>query len=134
MFTTTQWKELQKANSSQVVAIDFDGVIHKNSKGYNDGSIYDEPVMDSIESIKKLSEYFKIVIYTFKGHPDRPKVNGKDGIELVWDWLRKYDLQDHIEDIVWGKPNAIIYIDDKGYKFENWNDTFKYMIQNYINE
>ena len=77
----------------------------------------------AIESIKKISEKFRIVIYSFKGHPERPLVNGKNGIELVWDWLKKYQIDSYIEDIVWGKPNALVYIDDKGYRFDTWNDT-----------
>ena len=127
------WDKLQKHNSTKVVAIDFDGVIHKNSKGYHDGTIYDDPVPNAIESIKKLSEHFEIVIYSFKGHPDRPKMGGKDGNQLVWDWLEEYGIKDCVKDVVWGKPNAIVYIDDKGYRFENWDDTIEFVMKTFGN-
>ena len=46
---------------------------------------------------------------------------------LVWDWLKKYKIDSCIEDIVWGKPNALVYIDDKGYRFKNWDDTMTFL-------
>ena len=118
-----EWSRQTKKDEVGVIAIDFDNVIHNNDKGFYDGTCYGEPMDGTIESIKKISEKFRIVIYSFKGHPERPLVNGKNGIELVWDWLKKYQIDSYIEDIVWGKPNALVYIDDKGYTFENWNDT-----------
>ena len=118
-----EWSDQTKKDEVGVIAIDFDNVIHNNDKGFYDGTCYGEPMDGAIESIKKISEKFRIVIYSFKGHPERPLVNGKNGIELVWDWLKKYQIDSYIEDIVWGKPNALVYIDDKGYRFENWNDT-----------
>ena len=123
--TIDSWSKLQDSNTKDVLAIDFDGVIHKNSKGYHDGTVYDKPVPGAIDAIKKLSKDFKLVIYTFKGHPDRPVVNGIDGIQQTWNWLKEYKIDNCVSDIVWGKPNAKIYIDDKGYKFENWKKTIK---------
>lgn len=111
--------------SEKVIAIDFDGVIHNDSLGYHDGTIYGEPLTDSIESIKELSKEYTLKIYSCKSNPNRPLVNGKSGTELIWEWLEKYGIKDCITDVVWGKPNAIVYIDDKGYKFENWNDTIQ---------
>ena len=122
---------LPKKDEVGVIAIDFDNVIHNNDKRFYDGTCYGEPMDGAIESIKKISEKFRIVIYSFKGHPERPLVNGKNGIELVWDWLKKYQIDSYIEDIVWGKPNALVYIDDKGYRFENWVDTMRYLEENY---
>lgn len=116
-------KFLNKSN--KVIAIDFDGVIHNDYLGYNDGTIYGNPIEGSIQSIKKLSKSYILKIYSCKSNPERPLIGGKTGTDLIWEWLEKYEIKDCITDVVWGKPNAIIYIDDKGYKFENWNDTIQ---------
>jgi len=116
-------KFLEKSN--KVIAIDFDGVIHNDNLGYNDGTIYGEPIEGSIESIKRLSENYILKIYSCKSNPQRPLINDKTGTELIWDWLENQGIKECIDDVVWGKPNAVIYIDDKGYRFENWNDTLK---------
>lgn len=121
--TIKSWSELQDKNTREVLAIDFDGVIHKNSKGYHDGTVYDTPVEGAIQAIKTLSTKYTIILHTFKGHPERPIINGKNGIQATWDWLDTYGIKEYIQDIVWGKPNAKIYIDDKGYRFETWQKT-----------
>ena len=41
--------------------------------------------------------------------------------------LKKHNVDSYISDIVWGKPNGKIYIDDKGYRFENWSDTLNFL-------
>ena len=107
------------------IAIDFDGVIHNFDKGWNDGTCYGEPIPGSIEAIKKLSKHYKIIIFTAKAKPNRPLVNNKTGIELVNEWLKKYGIYEHIETVTSEKPHAKIYIDDNGYRFENWEDTIK---------
>ena len=127
MSTFEEWSNQTKKDEVGVIAMDFDNVIHNNPLGFHDGTCYGEPIDGVIESIKKISKAFRIVIYSYKGHPDRPLINGKNGIELVWDWLKKYEIDSYIEDIVWGKPNALVYIDDKGYRFENWKDTMKFL-------
>lgn len=38
----------------QTIAVDFDGVIHAYTRGYQDGSIYDEPIKGAFETIGKL--------------------------------------------------------------------------------
>jgi 5'(3')-deoxyribonucleotidase len=113
------------------IAIDFDGVIHNANNGWGDGTCYGDPLPYSIESIKKLSEKYEIVIFTAKAKKDRPLVNGKTGVELVKDWLTKHNLKDLVKDVTSEKPRAELYIDDNGYRFENWIDTLKF-IDNYI--
>lgn len=49
-----------RKNNKGTIAIDFDGVIHKYSKGWQDGSIYDEP----IEGAFKMINYFMSQGYT----------------------------------------------------------------------
>ena len=49
-------------------------------------------------------EYNNILL---KGKPDRPLVNGKTGIELVKEWLEKYDVLQYIDEITSEKPKGM---------------------------
>tara|TARA_Y100000590_G_scaffold248672_1_gene279399 strand:- start:10820 stop:11206 length:387 start_codon:yes stop_codon:yes gene_type:complete len=109
------------------IAIDFDGVIHNWDKGWHDGTCYGKPIEGAIGAIKLLSKKYNIIIFTAKCKPDRPLVNGKTGKQLVIEWLKNYDLLDCISDVTHEKPRAIIYIDDKGFRFKSWNNTIKYV-------
>tara|TARA_R110000764_G_scaffold198125_1_gene283377 strand:- start:845 stop:1531 length:687 start_codon:yes stop_codon:yes gene_type:complete len=107
------------------LAIDFDGVIHKNSKGFYDGTVYDEPVKGTEEALKKLSDKYTLICYTAKAKPDRGLVNGKTGTELIWEWLNKYNFSKYISKVTSEKPRAVAYIDDKGIRFNDWESCFK---------
>tara|TARA_B100000959_G_scaffold206708_1_gene216826 strand:- start:4338 stop:4742 length:405 start_codon:yes stop_codon:yes gene_type:complete len=107
------------------IAIDFDGVIHKNSKGFYDGTIYDVLIDGAYEALEQISKTYRIVIYTCKANPNRPLVNGMTGVELIEEWLKKHDMSKFVDKIVWGKPNAKFYIDDKGYHFTTWEKYWK---------
>lgn len=113
--------------SKKVIALDFDGVIHNDSKGFFDGTIYGLPMEDAEFALKYLSEHYTIIVFSCKSNPNRPLVNSKSGTELIWDWLKTQNLKQYVSDVVWGKPNAFIYIDDKGYRFTNWKDTLTYL-------
>ena len=43
-------------------AVDFDGPIHRNSKGFYDGTIYDDPVEGIAEALKELSQTYNIIM------------------------------------------------------------------------
>ena len=36
--------KMVKENEKSVICLDFDGVIYKNSKGFADGTLYDDPI------------------------------------------------------------------------------------------
>ena len=112
-------------NELNNIAIDFDGVIHNFDKGWHDGTCYGDPLPGSIAAIKSLSKKYKIIIFTAKAKKNRPLVSGKTGLELVKEWLERYGLMDYVNEITSEKPRAKIYIDDNGYRFENWEDTIK---------
>jgi hypothetical protein len=97
-------------------------VIHTNSKGYYDGTIYDEPLPGTFEGLKKLSEKYTLILFTTKAKPDRGLINGRPTIELLWEWLEKHNLAQFISKITSEKPRAVVYIDDKAVRFDNWND------------
>ena len=103
------------------LSVDFDGVVHKCSKGYHDGTIYDDPVEGVHDALRSLSEKYTIIIHTCKARKDRGLVNGKTGIELVWKWLEKHNLAQYVSKVSAEKPRAVAYIDDKGIRFESWD-------------
>ena len=106
------------------LGIDFDGVIHKNSKGFFDGTIYDDPIEGTEEALKKLSDKYTLICYTAKAKPDRMLINGKTGTELVWEWLKKHKFDKYISKVTSEKPRAVAYIDDKAIRFSNWDHCF----------
>lgn len=114
------FKKMIEEQHESVIGLDFDGVIHNDSKGYYDGTIYGDLVEGAEEALKYLSSKYTLIIYTCKAKAERPLVNGKTGIELIWEWLKKYKLDIYISDITSEKPRALCYIDDKAIKFESW--------------
>ena len=113
-------------DETRQVGIDFDGVIHLCSKGFHDGTIYDPPVPGARAALQKISEKYDIVIYSAKARPDRPLINDKTGVELIWEWLKRYDMDKFVKDVTSEKPRAVFYIDDKAIRFNGkWDDTFK---------
>jgi len=102
------------------IGVDFDGVIHKCSKGYFDGTIYDDPIAGSYEALEALSKEYTVIVYTCKAKPDRGLVNGKTGTRLVWEWLEKNGMSKFVSKVTSEKPRALAYIDDKAIKFKTW--------------
>lgn len=119
-------------DQSKNIAIDFDGVIHNDNLGYHDGTIYGEIIDGAKDAIINISKNYKIIIFTAKAKSDRPIVNEKSGKQLVEEWLQKHDLLKYITEVTAEKPRAFLYIDDKGYRFENWSDTL-YFLNNIYN-
>ena len=117
---TNSYKKLVANEEVNQIGIDFDGVIHRNSLGYHDGTIYDPPMDGTKEALEVLSKRFSIVVYTCKARPDRELVNGKTGTQLIWEWLRENDLDKYIKEVTSEKPRAAFYIDDKAYRFKSW--------------
>jgi len=114
-------------NEANNLAIDFDGVIHNMDKGFYDGTCYGEPIIGALEAIRELSKRYRIIVFTAKAKPNRPLIDGKTGIQLVEEWLDKHGILECITEITSEKPRAILYIDDNAYRFENWNNTLKFI-------
>jgi hypothetical protein len=106
---------------TQTVAIDFDGVIHAYSKGWHDGTIYDEPVFGAFAALDDLMKTYAVAIFTtrniyqviewFANH-------GYDNTTNVWKppfWNETGRIL-----ITNSKPAAIAYIDDRAIRFVDW--------------
>ena len=110
--------------SKQTIAIDFDGVIHKYSKGWHDGTIYDGPVEGSLEAVKKLSKKYDVVIFTAR----LANLNQDDKIAKIFEittWLLKNGFIKLIKNVTGQKPKAVLYIDDRALHFTDWQNALK---------
>ena len=53
------FKKLINEEENNIIAIDFDGVIHSFELGYHDGTIYGTPINGAKESLQLLSKKFQ---------------------------------------------------------------------------
>jgi len=99
----------------KTVVFDFDGVIHKYSKGWLDGSIYDEPTPGIYFVIEKLrnSGYEVVVVSSRCSTPE--------GIAAIDNYLKSYGII--VDRICKEKPPALVYVDDRAICFDGNSDT-----------
>lgn len=128
-------------------AVDFDGVIHAYSKGWQDGTIYDRPMEGAVEALKRMLEEGSVFIFTSR----EP--------EQIMPWLQNLGFDVTIDErcgeclalpatigrkicevckgsgqiLFWNlrgqilvtnrKLPAFAYIDDRGIRFHSWDQT-----------
>ena len=104
-------KEINNLDKRKTIAIDFDGVIHKYSKGFKGlDNAYDEPMPGTIEALEKLNSLgFDLKIMSSRPAP------------VIIKWLEKYGMTKLISEVSNHKFPATVYIDDRGFKFNDWN-------------
>jgi hypothetical protein len=105
------------------IGVDFDGVIHRYSKGWHDGSIYDPPVPDALDSLRTIM--VEHAVFVFTARPVAP----------VAEWLIGHGLpattneppcfwSDRTQLLVTNRKfPAFVYIDDRAVRFETWPQT-----------
>ena len=91
-----------------VIALDFDGVIH-DPTNRKPGRRMGEPIEGAVRAITALKQAgHTIIIHTVRG--DRPT--------HVAEWLDYFKIPyDMITDT---KPDAAVYLDDRGVRFTAW--------------
>tara|TARA_R100001198_G_C5220673_1_gene202927 strand:+ start:672 stop:1049 length:378 start_codon:yes stop_codon:yes gene_type:complete len=107
------------------IGIDFDGVIHRNSKGFYDGTVYDIPVDGAKEALEAIAKKYVIVVYSAKARKDRMLIDGKTGVELIWEWLENHGMSHLVAEVTAEKPRAVCYIDDKAIRFTDWRSALE---------
>lgn len=123
----------------KTIAIDFDGVIHRYSQGWHDGTCYDEPMEGAEEFLAYLMKTQRYSVYIHSTRSPRQirkwlmeKMPGTFGImaedsHYLWGghgwgiriipfWVKFWNRTDVIG-ISKRKLPAIIYIDDRAAKF-----------------
>lgn len=116
----TESPKRPKADHPLNICVDFDGVIHKYSRGWKDGKIYDDPVPGAISAIAKLQRKgFSVIIFT-----------ARTDFLGIGKWLKEWDVNNEIDFdkviITSVKLPAIAYIDDRAIRFTNWQDMINY--------
>jgi hypothetical protein len=109
------------------VAVDFDGVIHAYSKGWQDGTIYDDPVPGAFDALRWLMDRYAVFIFTTRNvasvadwisDSSRIKTTNLEPPEF---WNERGQLL-----VTNRKYPAIAYIDDRAVRFVNWPQTIAF--------
>ncbi|MFW6024058.1 MAG: hypothetical protein ACOC8P_00385 [Dichotomicrobium sp.] len=112
------------------LCVDFDGVIHGYSKGWQDGEIYDDAVPGFFEWLDEAAQYFKIVVYSSRSKDpamidkmqwwfaeQRKKWREAGGESPITDGT-PVEIEFAAE-----KPAAFLTIDDRCIRFDgDWSD------------
>jgi|SRR5882724_4900952 len=98
-----------------ILALDLDGVLHRYSKGWNDGTIYDPPTAGAVEFVREAVNYFTVVVVS-------SRLSDNDGYATVWAWLRKWNFPPVVT-LSHKRPPALVTLDDRALTFEGvWPD------------
>lgn len=96
------------------VAVDFDGVIHSYTSPWEGADVIpDPPVKGSIEWLCEISNHFVVVIHTTRGET-------RKGREAVAQYLQDNGFMRPVK-ITNEKIPALVYVDDRGYRFDGVN-------------
>jgi hypothetical protein len=97
----------------KTVVLDFDGVIHRYSRGWQEGRLYDPPTDGCQRALARLSAEYRLVVVT-----------SRDRLAAVRGWLAYYGLEEYIEEVTNRKPPAAAYVDDRAVVFRGgWDET-----------
>jgi FMN phosphatase YigB (HAD superfamily) len=115
-------KEVSTKFKEKTIAVDFDGVIHKYSKGFQGlDNAYDPPmpgVFSGLDELKSMG--FRLIIVS-----SRP-------VEPIKQWLKKHNMEHYFDDVTNIKHPARYYIDDHAVRFEkddpnSWENIVKFI-------
>lgn len=110
------------------IAVDFDGVIHAYSKGWQDGTIYDKPMPGAQDALHELMRRDAVFIHTSRDPQSVALwITNRLGITTTWEMKGARPCEfwnDRARLLVTNrKLPATVYIDDRGLRFESWEQT-----------
>lgn len=114
-----------KDTPMSTIGIDFDGVIHRYSKGWQDGSIYDGPVEGAIQAVHYLMADHAVFVFTTRNVSQAAQWLNEHGINATasatpagpfWNTRGQVLVTNR-------KMAAAVYIDDRAIRFTSWPQT-----------
>lgn len=103
------------AEKRYTVAVDFDGVLHSYTTPWSGAdSCPDPPVPGAIEWLNSIAAKFEVVVLTTRGDQE-------GGNTAVRAWLREHGYTGPDLRVTSQKVPALVYIDDRAYRFEGDN-------------
>lgn len=106
------------------IAVDFDGVINSYTSGWTgEDHLPDPPVDGAFAWLEEVSKTYRVVLHTARLSSSRRTAK----VVLALDsWFRKHGLPEGVLRSIqyWtdpGKPQAVLYIDDRAYRFTGAN-------------
>ena len=110
---TSRWRRSIKYRESvkdPTICIDFDGVLHLYSKGWQEGVVYDDPIEGAQDACWDLMEQgFYLVVLT-----------ARTEWEPVYEWLERWGFPPM--EVTNVKIPADVYLDDRAVRFTDWQD------------
>jgi len=113
----------------KTVSIDFDGVIHAYSQGWQDGSCYDGPMPGAIDGIKALLSDYAVFILSTRDPNQIIEWFGKHAPEIPCGPIEdeeKFWNKQGILGVTNRKLAAMVYIDDRAFVFTDWKNTMRW--------
>lgn len=115
------------------VGVDVDGVVHRYSRGWNGGLMYDTPIPGAFEGIRTLQERgFAVFLFT-----------AREELQPVADWIALHSTLPVVVDDprvpgrahFWNDPEyvlitnrklpAMYYVDDRAIRHVSWDQTLE---------
>ena len=115
-------QEVKTEFKEATIAIDFDGVIHQYSQGFQGlDNAYDPPMPGVQSALDKLkSDGYRLIIVSSRSVP------------TIKEWLLKHNMSHYFDDVSNTKHPAKYYIDDHAIRFDKtdsnaWIDTLNFI-------
>ena len=109
-------------HKGRTIVLDFDGVINSYTSGWQGSAtkIVDPPTPDARETIRLLRQNgWKVVVFS-------TRCMSPEGRDAILTYLEKWGIE--VDDVAPKKPPALVYVDDRGYRFDgDWSKLISFV-------
>jgi hypothetical protein len=100
----------------RTICLDFDGVIHAHSHGWQGESVIPDPPVHKVDqAIAELRKDYRVVVFSARCRTD-------EGVAAIQAWLIKHNIE--VDEVCRDKPPAHVYVDDRAVCFSgDWQKT-----------